>query len=218
MYDQITTAAEARHLAVLGGFHPERKDIGLDGIGTILLLGPHEPGFWPHVTQTPEFLDYERHPIDRWSRRVLTDLAGQFGARTYFPFTGPPYHPFYQWALRTQRCHVSPINLLVHDTAGLFASFRGALGLADRIKLPPPPASPCITCTDQPCVTACPVDAFSGEFYDVDACRGAIGSDDPKACLSRGCAARRACPASQAYGRLETQSSFHMRIFLENGS
>ena len=37
----------------------------------------------------------------------------------------------------------------------------------------------------------------------------ALGAD----CLTRGCAARRACPRSQAYARVADQSAYHMGQF-----
>lgn len=216
MLELIAKTASTRQLDILGGFHPDESD-AMKGIGTVLLLGPKEPGFWDHFTQQPEYLDGNENPVDRWSSRVITALAVAFNAQPLFPFTGPPYQPFYDWALRTGRCHVSPLNLLVHDTAGLFVSFRGALALRQEVGLPATPPSPCSTCETKPCAQACPVDAFAQGAYDVAACRDVIGDSDPGRCLTSGCRARRACPVSQGYGRVESQSAHHMRIFLENG-
>lgn len=215
-FDIVEKSANALHLDILGGFHPDSDDKELAGFGTLLLLGPLEPAFWDHFRTQKEYLDGTPNPVDRWSSRVVTALAAALGGHPFFPFTGPPYMPFYQWALRTERCHSSPVNLLVHDKAGLFVSFRGALALPQRVDLPAPAASPCKTCEAQPCTSACPVNAFVTGQYDVSACRDVMRKDDPETCLSRGCAVRRACPASQGYGRLEAQSSYHMRIFLEN--
>ena len=215
-FDIVEKSANALHLDILGGFHPGPDDASLTGCGTLLMLGPREPAFWDHFQTQKEYLDDAPNPVDRWSSRVVTALAAALGGHPFFPFSGPPYMPFYQWALRSGRCHSSPVNLLVHDEAGLFVSFRGALALRQRIELPAAPPSPCDTCVERPCVTACPVDAFALGQYDVNACRDVIRADDPAYCLSRGCAVRRACPISQGYGRVEAQSSYHMRAFLEN--
>ncbi|MDV4143235.1 ferredoxin [Shimia sp. FJ5] len=215
-YETLKSAANALHLDILGGFHPALDDTDLDGFGTLLMLGPLEPAFWTHFKTQKEYLDGGPNPVDRWSSRVVTALATALGGHPFFPYSGPPYMPFYQWALRTERCHSSPVNLLVHDRAGLFVSFRGALALRQHVELPDSPPSPCETCPDRPCISACPVDAFASGSYDVAACRKVIRDDGPACCLTRGCAVRRACPASQGYGRLEEQSSYHMRVFLEN--
>ncbi|WP_372884357.1 ferredoxin [Shimia sp.] len=216
MYDLIARTAAERHLDILGGFHPSPQDHGLQGIGTLLLLGPKEPGYWRYFTRDREFRDGEPNPVDRWSARVVTGLAAAFNAQPLFPFTGPPYQPFFDWALRSGRCHRSPINLLVHDTAGLFVSFRGALALPQVLDLPAAAPSPCATCAAKPCLEACPVDAFAGGQYDVPACTAEIRSRQAHPCAIRGCAARRACPVSGGHGRAEAQSAFHMKVFLDN--
>ena len=151
----INTAAKARHLSVLGGFHPGSHDATPDGCKTLLLLGPDEPAFWPAFTASPEWQDGDADPMDRWSTRVIGGWAAELGAMALYPFGGPPFQPFYSWALRTGRIHASPVRLLVHDHAGLFVSFRGALALQEQIDLPPAPPCPCDTCNDQPCATAC---------------------------------------------------------------
>ena len=210
---RIETAANARGLAVLGGFHPEAGDDAPEGCGTLMLLGPEEPGFWSRVTASPEWQDGKPDPIDRWSRRVIDDLAAGLGAGTLYPFGPPPYLPFFRWAERTGRIHASPIRLLVHDRAGLLVSFRGALALSERIALPEAPPSPCESCHSKPCLTACPVAAFDGRSYDVAACKSHLDSAAGKDCMGSGCKARRSCPVSETYPRLPQHSAYHMAIF-----
>lgn len=213
-YDALVQAARARHLSVLGGFHPTAKDKVPDHTGTLLLLGPDEPAFWPALKQSSEWLDDAPDAVDRWSARVIGDWAAELGAKALFPFGGEPYQPFFSWALRSGRIHASPILLLVHDRAGLFVSFRGALALREVIDLPPAPPKPCDSCTTQPCLTACPVGALTPEGYDVPGCKSHIASDDRAECRAKGCAARRACPVSQSFGRLPEHSAYHMQSFL----
>mgnify|MGYP005997382087 CR=1 FL=1 len=212
MLARIEALAEAQALSILGGFAARPDDLLPKGTVTVLPRSPREPGFWAHLTAEPEWQDGRPDPIDRWSRRVIGRIACALGAKAIFPFGGPPYAPFYQWALRSGRAHVSPIRLLVHDEAGLFVSYRGALALRESLPLPPPPPVPCEGCA-RPCLTACPAGALSVEGYDLDRCHGwldtALGAD----CLTRGCAARRACPRSQAYARVADQSAYHMGQF-----
>ncbi|WP_306153530.1 ferredoxin [Roseovarius sp. MMSF_3281] len=206
--EQIEQALAPHHLTIFGGVSK-----GLPkGIGALVLLGPKPPEFWPHFTASPEYEDGQPEPLDRWSKRVITQLAQTLGAKAFFPFGGPPWQPFVQWATDSGRAHVSPVGLLVHDEAGLMVSYRGALGFPESIALPAPPPNPCDACEERPCLTACPVDALTPEGYDVAACKADLdrsGND----CLARGCGVRRACPVSQAHGRSEDQSAFHMRAF-----
>lgn len=210
----ITAAAEPHRLGIFGAFHLVPEDGLPDGLQTLVLLGPEEPGFWPHLTAAPEWQDGRPDPVDRWSRRVIGGIACDLGGKAHFPFGGPPYRPFYKWALKSGRAWVSPVTLLVHDRAGLMVSYRGAVALKERLDLPlPSAASPCETCAGRPCLTACPPRALTAAGYDLPACHGFLDTPPGADCLSSGCAARRACPLSQAYGRLPEQSAYHMRLF-----
>jgi len=212
-YHDLQAAAEAQRLTILGGFHPKPEDKAPEGCATLLMLGPKEPEFWPAFQTSPEFKDAQPDPMDRWSTRVIGALAEDVEATALYPFGGAPFLPFFSWALRTGRIHTSPIMLLVHDTAGLFVSFRGALALTRHVDLPDRPPNPCVTCADKPCRSACPVAAFDGTSYDVPACKTYLGSDEGRDCMETGCAARRACPISERYPRLSAQSAFHMSAF-----
>jgi hypothetical protein len=143
-------------------------------------------------------------------------MACDLGAKALFPFGGPPYRPFYQWALRTGRVWESPVRLLVHASQGMMVSFRGALAFKQVIEVPPVAERPCESC-HKPCLTVCPAGALGAAGYDVPACHsfldGAAGSD----CLNTGCLVRRACPVSAGYARLAQQSAYHMSRFHKAG-
>ena len=210
-YAQIEDMAAQEALDILGGFHPVETDKTPDTCKTLLLLGPAR-GFWSHINSTPEMNDKRADPIDRWSTRVITKLAGKVGATAAFPFGGPPYAPFYSWALRTGRVWSSPVKLAVHDTHGLFVSFRGALLLPHALDLPDTPKeAPCSSCA-KPCLGACPVWALTDEGYDVKTCHGYLDSDKGQACMTQGCAVRRSCPVGHTL-RDPEQSAYHMSVF-----
>ncbi|NNK77294.1 MAG: ferredoxin [Litoreibacter sp.] len=211
-FDDLLSGARARHLDIFGAFHPTQEDNVPHEAGTLLLLGPHEPGFWEHLTASAEWQSAGKDPVDRWSRRVIGEWAGELGTKAFFPFTGPPYHPFFSWALRSGQAWQSPVSLLVHSRAGLMVSYRGALTLKERLDLPAAVPCPCETC-EQPCLTACPAGALGADGYDVAACHDFLDTPEGKEIMDRGCAVRRSCPVSQSYGRLEAQSAYHMSVF-----
>lgn len=182
----------------------------IDNGKTITLTGPDEPRFWPVFTASPEYLDGAPDPMDRWSHRVIDGVAKALGAEALFPFGGPPYAPFYSWAVASGRFWPSPIGFLVHDEAGLFASFRGAICWDKPAEVGTAP-QPCKSCA-APCKTACPVGAFENG-YDVAACKAHVTSAAGSDCRAGGCLARRACPVG-AERRLPAQSAFHMEAFL----
>ncbi len=213
-YATLETVVRSKGLDIFGGFHPEPQDHLPAGTKTLLLLGPREPDFWARITAGPEWSDGRADPLDRWSRRIIAGIAATAKATALFPFTGPPWLPFQSWATRSGRAWVSPVHLLVHDTAGLMVSYRGALALTQRLDLPPSPDTPpCATCDGQPCRAACPATALTPEGYDLPRCHAYLDTEPGQDCLTQGCAVRRACPVSQTYGRLAVQSAYHMRRF-----
>lgn len=209
----VQAMLDAHRLAVLGGFHAKAEDAVPKGTRTLLLVGPGAE-FWPHLTAQPEWGGADA--VDRWSRRVIGRVACDLGGKAVFPFGGPPYHPFYRWALRTGAVWDSPVRLLVHGAQGLWVSFRGALALREVLDLPPLPPRPCDTCA-APCLTACPADALTGAGYDLPTCHGFLDSPAGADCMGRGCAVRRACPVSQGYDRMPEQSAWHMAHFHPGG-
>lgn len=216
----MTTAQHAEQARQKGlalrGTCPLRESDGF-GIGHVLLLGPDEPDFWDRFTASPEYQDNAAHPLDRWSLRQVGALAQAWGGHAVLPYDGPPWPPFLQWAARSGQAWSSPTGLLVHPTAGLFLSFRGAVLLPSDMTADtasPPATNPCITCAERPCVTACPVGALrEGADYDVPRCQAHMRSAEGAACRM-GCLVRRACPVSQTLNRPDAQSAFHMRAFL----
>ena len=185
-------------------------------VRTLVLAGMAGREGWGAFAASPEARDGADHPLDRWSRRVIEALARGLGAKALFPFGGPPFWPFQQWARRAEPVHPSPIGLLIHPRYGLWHSYRGALAFPEALAIPEPAAvpSPCESCSGRWCLRACPVGAFSGAGYDVAACVGHLESSAGADCMGSGCRARRACPvgAEHAYG--PEQADFLMRAFL----
>ncbi len=201
-------------LDVLGGFACEDDGDLPKGTRSLLLIGAKEPGFWAHLHVQQEWAGPD--PIDRWSRRVIGQLACDLGAKALFPFGEAPFYPFYKWALRTGMVWESPIKLLVHARQGLMVSFRGALALKEVMDLPSPLHSPCDGCAS-PCLTACPAGALSSVAYDLAACHAHLDRPEGTDCMNGGCAARRACPVSATYARIPEHSAYHMRQFHRAG-
>ncbi len=188
----------------------------LGDIRTIVLAGMVGRDGWSAFAASPEASDGLADPLDRWSRRVIEALAHELGGTALFPFGGPPYLPFQQWARRAEPVHPSPIGILIHPRYGLWHSYRGALGFREQLAVPEPAAtpSPCASCDERWCLKTCPVEAFSDAGYDVVACAGHLRTAAGADCMGCGCRARRACPvgAEHAYGA--DQAKFIMAAFL----
>jgi hypothetical protein len=207
-------------LDLRGAFHPESAD-GVPVLptgqvpGTLVLVGNVGSGLWAVFAQSAEVQDGAPHPLDRWTRRVLDRIAAEVAAAPLFPFNGPPYLPFQRWAMRAEPVAPSPLGILIHPDYGLWHAYRGALAFAEQLASPPRAerTRPCDSCTDRPCLSACPVTAFTKRGYDVPACIGHIEGPAGGECMSGGCLARRACPVGTKFEYGKEQATFHMDAF-----
>jgi hypothetical protein len=151
--------------------------------------------------------------LDSWCRAVIGALADRLGAQAVYPFDTPP-PPFLTWAKRSGAIHHSPLGLGIHADYGLWHAYRAALMFKVAFDIPPSRSrSPCETCADKPCLSACPVDAFTGSFYEVERCVDHIASPAGQDCMAEGCLARRACPIGLPFRYQSAQSRFHMEAF-----
>jgi hypothetical protein len=218
LFETVFSAFARTGLVPRGAFRlgEGERDGALADIPTIVLVGMTGREGWGAFAASPEARDGARHPLDRWSSRVIEALAGELGAKALFPFGGPPFWPFQQWARRAEPVHPSPIGILIHPRYGLWHSYRGALGFREALAVPEPAAvpSPCETCAGRWCLSACPVGAFSGLGYDVAACAGHLKSASGADCMGGGCLARRACPVGVEHAYGPEEASFLMRAFL----
>lgn len=222
-YEAVAAAIAPSGMIARGGFVPVASD-GVppltDGrpVRTVVVVGNVGGAMWSR------FRAGERpvpDPLDDWTRRMLQPVADRFGAGFVHP-SDEPFVPMQRWAQRADDVFESPIGLLIHPDHGLWHAYRGALLFPEVLAGLPPVGrrgSPCATCVDQPCRSACPVDAFATDGlrlvgYDHIRCRDHARSGREPRCLTEGCAARRACPVDAA-GRYDTdQMSFHMRAFV----
>ena len=147
MTGDMVARAAAVGLGVVGAFHPQAGDGAPEGVGTIFLLGAYGDRMWEVFSGSPEASDARPDPLDRWSRRVIGNLAADLGAVALYPFGGPPYQPFQRWAARGEGAVASPVAMQVTETRGLWASWRGALGFREPIVLAGRDvANPCLGC------------------------------------------------------------------------
>jgi hypothetical protein len=181
----------------------------------IALVGNIGSSYWPLFSESPEYDDGAADPLDRWSRRVAETVAAEFSLQPVYPFEG---YPFQRWAQRAEALEQSPIGVMMHPEFGLWHSYRFAL-LGTEFEgdtAGHAAASPCIDCSDKPCLRRCPVDAFDGSGYDVEACAGYLRQMPLAECHALGCLARYACPVAPGLRYVPEQGRFHLQAFLGN--
>ena len=220
-YDAIAQLLSVHGMAVRGGFHPVEEDLvpllnKNVAVQTLVLVGNVGSAMWERF-QTSRLADTYPDPMNTWTKKVLEITAKSVDADVVFPFGGPPYYPFQRWARRAEAVYSSPLGILIHPRYGLWHAYRGALLFGEKFAVPSVSdlASPCDSCRDKPCLSTCPVGAFSGNEYDVSGCANFLGTHDGTDCLKSGCAARRACPVGEDFIYESAHASFHMRAFAD---
>jgi len=218
MEHPVLTTIGREGFVTLGWFEPGSGDgvpAAADGAKTrqVVLIGNAGPAMYQRFAREA---DPVRDLMDDWSRAAIDPLAGQLGGRAVYPFDKPPL-AFLTWARRARAGFTSPLGMNIHPVYGLWHAFRAALLFPVVFDLPQPSASasPCDACAGRPCLTACPVGAFDGERYDVDACARHLRSAAGAPCMTGGCLARHACPVGAAYRYAPAQAGFHMAAFLK---
>jgi len=201
-------------LVLRGAFHANSEDKAPDGARTIVLVGNAGPSMW-RVFET-ERRD-EPHSLDAWTKRVVGTIAPECGGYGLYPSDGPPYFPFQKWAARAEPIYASPIGIAIHPIYGLWHAYRAAIVFNEKLDIPKriDAPNPCDNCVDRPCLSTCPVNAFSGDGYDVPVCTAHLSTENGADCMGFGCRARRACPVGREYHYDPAQADFHMQAFLK---
>ena len=213
MEHPILTSIRRASFTPFGWFAPKPGDNVPEGAKFVILIGNAGPDMFRKFAR-------ERNPavdkINDWTKDVVSELAGDLMATAVFPF-GDTVYPFLTWAKRAGAGHASPLGLNIHPTYGLWHAYRAALLFPVEFDLPMQSAGqhPCESCEAKPCLSTCPVNAFSGTSYDVEACAQHVGSPAGMDCYDNGCKARRACPVGQGFTYHPYQAQFFMRAFVE---
>jgi hypothetical protein len=182
---------------------------------SLMLIGHGGAVPWPHFRQWQETLPTSiENPLDSWSKSVIGTIAQRLEGQPVFP-SDRPYYPFQQWAMCAEGLKTSPLGLLIHPVYGLWHAYRGAILFPFHLVIQPfkKLSHPCETCVEKPCLTACPVNAFLNDRYDVKSCRQHLSDPAGQPCMQEGCLARRACPVGLDYQYGSEQMHFHMKAF-----
>ena len=180
---------------------------------SLVLFGNAGSSLWEAFSSSTEYEDGCPDALDRWSWRIGHQIALQLEGRPLFPFGGPPHHPFLRWAKKAESLHNSRLGMLIHPRYGLWHAYRFAVALPRPVETDAAdPADICAKCPDQPCVAACPADAFREEF-EAKACYAHVAGDRSSSCRSA-CEARLACPYAGEFRYHPDQARFHMRAYL----
>src|ERR1700754_4283823 len=93
---EIAAMLEPHGLILRGGF---ALDPALDGdllrlrpaARQLVLIGNAGSAIWPALADFINASPGERHPLDRWTQMVVSQLAGELTVTDLYPFGGPPW-------------------------------------------------------------------------------------------------------------------------------
>ncbi len=185
--------------------------------GAIFLIGSVGDKFFPHFKASPEYTDPE-NPLDKWSKRIIDNICDNLdSAEAIYPFD-TPHPPFQTWAMASDEVSKSPMGILIHSRHGLWHAYRGAIKIHDlqAESYTPTHASPCDTCADKPCLSTCPVGAFTPNNYDTKACFSHLDQGDSQPCFTGSCMARRSCPVAPDNAYAPATAQFFMTSFFRS--
>ena len=229
--DEIQHLAQQHGLVVRGGFVVGEADNvpGIDvGIATVtlVLFGNVGSSLWKCFSDSAEYTDGLPDPMNRWSERIGGQIARQLSGRALFPFGDPPYQPFIAWAQKIESLRCSKIGLLIHPQYGLWHAYRFAIALPEqvsgldavRILDQLVGDNICQNCVDQPCLSACPVGAFTVSGYNVAGCYDFLKHSDTESgdCRKVGCQSRLACPQGHEFRYHTEHTRFHMDALFDD--
>ena len=189
-----------------------------------LMIASAGRAMWPVFENSVEATDGLQNPLERWSARVLGSIASNIGAQLRLPFERP-YLPMQQWASSAAGLKRSPLGLLIHREYGLWFGLRGVLLFCEddhnsALDYLPEHSKPnvdiCDDCIEKPCLSACPVSAFSTGKLVVKTCFSHIDSTASPNFMREGCHARDACPVGEDFKYDNKQLRFHMHAFRHN--
>ncbi len=192
--------------------------------GTEFAVGSAGQTFWDAVTASPEWHANPNDPVDAFTRRAIKEaLAGYPEAQITFVFDADAPNFVVLWTQTFARIAQSDLGLMIHPEYGLWMAARAHVVLpraqeaiveddSHKSMINKLQFDPCASCRDKPCLSACPVGAFTApKTFDFQACADYL-LRNPR-CFSAGCDARASCPYGQSWQLPPDQAHYHQNRF-----
>lgn len=197
-------------LAVLDLQHVDVPD-DLPSQGSLLLIGNAGDALWDALPQAYRQLE---NPIDDYTRdtvqQILEQHHGTVSWRLLFPSVDGAGPNLQSLGTVAGWHHPSPLGNGIHHRYGLWFAYRAVIWIDQALPATPVARaeSPCVSCTGQPCLRACPAQALAvGKPPDLLACsawRTALQSSCASTCL-----ARISCPVAPQWRYSDDQIEYY---------
>lgn len=177
--------------------------------GRLVLLGHGGRRLWEALQA---FGMQTADPVDHYSLTMVQQCAERYWDRmavhVLYPLTKYVV-PLTQLGELVGWSQPSPLGQGIHPRFGLWFAYRAAfLTNADLpVTVWETAVSPCDTCAEKPCLTACPAGATHSNTFNVTACADfRLQSGSP---CAHQCLARLACPVAPQHRYTEAQIRYH---------
>lgn len=192
--------------AILFARCPQAKDYR-----QLILIGHAGRQFWQSFNERIAEVGHQAHPIDTFTVSVVQEfLQTEHPAASYeIVYPGAVTVSLQEVGKLAGWHHASPFMVGVNEHFGSWFAYR-ALLLANT-DLPATStvvsASPCVTCEDTPCISACPPGALDDGKFNLEKCLGYRQQVDSP--CKNTCLARCACPVAGEHRYTDEQMQYH---------
>ena len=187
----------------------------LTGCQSAVVFGNGGTALWDafveDMTTHPEHLTEHQHPFDDFVHRAIQNAdPSPPNSRRWIRCAAEPeaFVDFRPLAHGAGLGFSSTMGLLIHPEYGLWMGLRAVLLTTEQ--LPPFKAveglSPCDSCIEKPCISACPAGAVRPEGWKVKVC--AQFHQDSTDCHGR-CHSRLSCPIGDSHRHSPLQHFYH---------
>ena len=185
------------------------SNIPLANYTRLVLTGHGGKTLWSQLQQTDISI---ADPVDTYSLNLTQQFIDGYldGAASLIVYPSDNLVPLGQLGELTGWSHPSPLGQGINAEYGVWFAYRTAFLTTAVLPIMTSPLtdSPCTSCIDQPCLTACPVGATeeNGRFAITLCTQHRLQSNSP--CADR-CLARMACPIAPEHRYTLPQIQYH---------
>jgi epoxyqueuosine reductase len=178
----------------------------------LLVFGHAGPRMWRALRKAQPEPWTSADPVDEFSlATVRAHLEDELGVHRWAPvYPGPALIPLQELGTLLGWHHPSPLLVGISEAFGTWFAYRAVVVADTTLPLTPPASpqpSPCSTCVEKPCLSACLGAALTTGTLTIDRCTTfRVGEASP--CALR-CPAREACPIGAEHRYDADQIRYH---------
>jgi len=198
--------------AVIAGGGPELLDHR-----QLLVFGHAGPRMWRALREAEPEPWTSPNPVDDFSlATVRAHLEDELGVRRWVAlYPGPTMVPLQELGALLGWHQPSPLLVGISQAFGTWFAYRAVVVADTALPLTPaasPQTSPCDTCVEKPCLSACLGAALTTGTLSIDRCVS-FRTSEASPCALR-CPAREACPVGAQHRYDSDQIRYHYGVSL----